>query len=85
MVTPTTDIGSTPPRPPPSSAPVHAGPGPFTQISARLLHHTSPRDLLAPGMIVAAGGMTILTTLSTHSGYVSHVLPAILLIGLGMD
>ncbi|MEG3627470.1 MFS transporter [Streptomyces poriticola] len=55
-----------------------------TQISARLLHHVPPRMLLVPGMLLASGGMMLLTRMTVHSSYASEILPALLLIGLGM-
>ncbi|WP_372464127.1 MFS transporter [Streptomyces pinistramenti] len=55
-----------------------------TQISARLLHHLAPRLLMAPGALLAAAGLFLLTFLTAEPAYVSHVLPAELLVGLGM-
>ncbi|MEU7044386.1 MFS transporter [Streptomyces varsoviensis] len=55
-----------------------------TQISARLLHHLPPRVLMAPGAVLAAVGLFLLTFLTAEPAYVSHVLPAELLVGLGM-
>ncbi|MHC3469124.1 MFS transporter [Streptomyces sp. 7R007] len=55
-----------------------------TQISARLLHHVAPRVLMVPGMVLAAGGMLILTRMTVHSSYATEILPALLLMGLGM-
>ncbi|MFI6347796.1 MFS transporter [Streptomyces sp. NPDC050560] len=55
-----------------------------TQISARLLPHTAPRNLMVPGMLLAAGGLLILTQLTVEAEYATHVLPAELLLGLGM-
>ncbi|MFG2128942.1 MFS transporter [Streptomyces sp. NPDC048751] len=55
-----------------------------TQISARLLPHVAPRMLMVPGMILAAGGMLILTRMTVTSSYTTEILPALLLMGLGM-
>lgn len=55
-----------------------------TQISARLLPHVAPRALMGPGMLLAAGGMLILTRMTVHSSYTTEILPALLLMGLGM-
>ncbi len=55
-----------------------------TQISARLLHHTAPRNLMVPGTILATIGLIILTGLTVEADYATHVLPAMLLLGLGM-
>ncbi|MBC9716565.1 MFS transporter [Streptomyces sp. TRM66268-LWL] len=55
-----------------------------TQIAARLMHHVAPRILMVPGMLLATGGLIILTGLTVHAEYATHVLPAMLLLGLGM-
>jgi EmrB/QacA subfamily drug resistance transporter len=55
-----------------------------TQISARLLPHVPPRLLITPGTLLAAGGMAVLTQLQPDSSYVQVVLPAEIMLGLGM-
>ncbi len=55
-----------------------------TQISARLLQRVAPRMLMVPGMVLAAGGMLILTQMTVDSSYTTEILPALLLMGLGM-
>ncbi|MFJ4683767.1 MFS transporter [Streptomyces sp. NPDC091377] len=55
-----------------------------TQISARLLQHVSPRTLMVPGMLLAAVGMLLLTRITIASDYAAEILPALLLMGLGM-
>ncbi|WP_077797966.1 MFS transporter [Streptomyces sp. JHA26] len=55
-----------------------------TQISARLLRHVGPRMLMAPGMLLASGGMVVLTRMTVHSQYASEILPSLILMGLGM-
>ncbi|MEU6819552.1 MFS transporter [Streptomyces atriruber] len=55
-----------------------------TQIAARLLPRTAPRILMSSGMVLAAAGMVLLSRLTVHAQYVPHVLPALLLLGLGM-
>ncbi|MGW4564511.1 MFS transporter [Streptomyces sp. NPDC004561] len=55
-----------------------------TQISARLLQHVPPRMLMVPGMVLAAGGLLLLTRMTVHSSYTGEILPALLLMGLGM-
>jgi EmrB/QacA subfamily drug resistance transporter len=42
-----------------------------------------PRILIATGMLLGAGGMALLTQVTVTSGYVSAVLPALLILGLG--
>ncbi|MET7600628.1 MFS transporter [Streptomyces sp. NPDC005481] len=55
-----------------------------TQISARLMNRLAPRMLMVPGMVLASAGMVLLTRLEVGSSYASHLLPAMLLMGLGM-
>ncbi|MEU0008664.1 MFS transporter [Streptomyces sp. NPDC006314] len=55
-----------------------------TQISARLLHHVAPRMLMVPGMLLAATGLLLLTRMTVHSSYAGEILPALILMGLGM-
>ncbi|MGW2417599.1 MFS transporter [Streptomyces tubercidicus] len=55
-----------------------------TQISARLLHRIPPRFLMVPGALLAAAGLFTLRYLTAEPAYVAHVLPAMLLVGLGM-
>jgi hypothetical protein len=43
-----------------------------------------PRALIAAGMLLGAGGMAYLTQVTVASGYVSAVLPALLILGLGL-
>ncbi|MFD9322381.1 MFS transporter [Streptomyces sp. NPDC060053] len=55
-----------------------------TQIAARLAPHTAPRRVIVPGLLSAALGMLLLTRIDTDSAYVPHVLPAMVLFGLGL-
>src|SRR5579859_7497884 len=43
-----------------------------------------PRVLIAAGMVLSAGGMAVLTQVTATSSYVSGVLPALLILGLGL-
>jgi MFS family permease len=52
-------------------------------IASRLMPFVPPRALMAPGSLAAAAGMAILISLQVNSGYVTHVLPAEILLGLG--
>jgi EmrB/QacA subfamily drug resistance transporter len=54
------------------------------QVAGRLLPRVSPRVLIVPGLVTAAAAMLLLTTLSAGSGYADRVLPAEILLGLGM-
>src|SRR5262249_61385801 len=53
-------------------------------IASRLMPHVPPRALMVPGALVAAAGMTVLTQLPVSGGYVTHVLPAEILLGIGI-
>ncbi|TMC49988.1 MAG: MFS transporter [Chloroflexi bacterium] len=53
-------------------------------IASRLLPHVPPRALMVPGLLVAAAGMLVLTRLTVDASYVVHILPAEILLGLGM-
>jgi EmrB/QacA subfamily drug resistance transporter len=51
--------------------------------SIALLPRAGPRVLIAAGMLLGTGGMVYLTQVSVTSSYVSGVLPALLILGLG--
>ncbi|MGW7053852.1 MFS transporter [Streptomyces sp. NPDC054887] len=55
-----------------------------TQIGARLMTRVAPRYLMGPGFLVAALGMLLLTQLEIGSSYAGLILPAQVLLGLGM-
>ncbi|WP_059007025.1 MFS transporter [Streptomyces specialis] len=55
-----------------------------TQIGTRLVTRVAPRNLMVPGFLVGAVGMLMLTQLSVDSSYVALILPAQVLLGLGM-
>jgi EmrB/QacA subfamily drug resistance transporter len=55
-----------------------------TQIGTRLMTRVAPRLLMGPGFLVAALGMLLLTRLEIGSSYAAVLLPAMLLLGLGM-
>jgi EmrB/QacA subfamily drug resistance transporter len=48
-----------------------------------LMRRTGPRPLAPTGMLLAAIGLAVLTRIGVHSTYASHVLPSLLIIGLG--
>jgi len=55
-----------------------------TTTSTLLLGRLGPRPLIVLGMALGAGGMALLTRLGPHSAYASDILPALLLIGIGL-
>ncbi|MGP3685758.1 MFS transporter [Streptomyces sp. IBSNAI002] len=55
-----------------------------TQIGARLTTRVAPRNLMAPGFLVAAVGLAILSQIKVDSSYAAIVLPGMLVMGLGL-
>jgi len=53
-------------------------------IASRLMDTVVPRALVAPGLLVAAGGLALLTQLTPSSGYLTVIMPAEVLVGLGI-
>ncbi|MGA2930544.1 MAG: MFS transporter [Acidimicrobiales bacterium] len=52
--------------------------------ASRLLPRFGPRALLTGGLLMATGGLVLFGTLDVHSAYVSTVLPAEVVVSLGM-
>ncbi len=52
--------------------------------SASLLPRVGPRPLMTAGMVLAAAGAVLLTRLTVDAGYAAAVLPALILIGVGL-
>ncbi|MFF7245256.1 MFS transporter [Embleya sp. NPDC008237] len=55
-----------------------------TQIGARLMTRVPARLLMGPGFLTAGVGMLLLTQIEVGSSYVGLILPAQILLGLGM-
>ena len=55
-----------------------------TLMSTRILPRTGPRPLVPTGMVMAGISMLLLTRVGVHTGYATHVLPAIVLMGAGL-
>ncbi len=53
-------------------------------VSGRLLPVVRPRVLVVPGLLAAGLAMLLLTTLDSRSGYATRVLPAEIVLGLGL-
>jgi predicted MFS family arabinose efflux permease len=49
-----------------------------------LMPRFGPRPLAPTGMILAAGGLALLTRIGVHSSYATAVLPSLLMMGLGL-
>jgi EmrB/QacA subfamily drug resistance transporter len=54
------------------------------QLGSRLLPRVAPRVLIAGGLVIAASGLAVLTQLDPHSAYLTSILPAEILVGVGM-
>jgi EmrB/QacA subfamily drug resistance transporter len=55
-----------------------------TTSSTQLLPRMGPRPLMTVGMVLAAAGSVVLAQLGVHSSYAAHVLPALILVGIGL-
>jgi EmrB/QacA subfamily drug resistance transporter len=53
-------------------------------IAGVLMPRVPARWIMAPGALTAAAGMLILTQIQVDSGYLTHVLPAEILLGIGI-
>jgi EmrB/QacA subfamily drug resistance transporter len=54
------------------------------QIVARIITRTGPRPLMPVGMVIVSVGMLVFTQLGLGSGYATHILPGLILCGIGM-
>jgi len=52
-------------------------------VNTRILARTGPRPLIPTGMFLAAIGLALLTRIEVDGGYATHVLPSLVLIGVG--
>jgi Na+/melibiose symporter-like transporter len=55
-----------------------------TLSTSVLLARVGPRPLISTGMLLAAGGMVLLAQLAVDSTYAAHVLPGLLVSGVGI-
>ena len=55
-----------------------------TTVQTRLLPRLGARKLIATGMMLGLAAMLVFTRLEPGGGYAMHVLPGLLLIGVGM-
>jgi EmrB/QacA subfamily drug resistance transporter len=53
-------------------------------IASRLLPRVAPRQIMVPGLLIAAGALAYLTRIEVGSSYLLHVMPSLLFLGLGM-
>lgn len=55
-----------------------------TTVPSVLLPRIGPKLVVSSGFLVAAAGMAWLTQIGLHTGYATHILPALILLGLGL-
>jgi EmrB/QacA subfamily drug resistance transporter len=55
-----------------------------TTVQTRILHRTGAKPLVVTGMTLGIVAMILFTQLTVHGAYASHVLPGLLLTGVGM-
>ena len=53
-------------------------------VVAQLLPKVGPKPLMVPGMVMAVVGMLLLTQITPETAYWTHVLPALLLMSVGL-
>ncbi|AHH16536.1 putative drug resistant transporter [Nocardia nova SH22a] len=55
-----------------------------TTVPSLLLPKVGPKIVVGAGFLIAAAGMVWLTRIGLDTGYASHILPALILLGLGL-
>ncbi|MGB6182193.1 MAG: DHA2 family efflux MFS transporter permease subunit [Rhodococcus sp. (in: high G+C Gram-positive bacteria)] len=55
-----------------------------TMATSVILPRFGPRILMAVGMLIASGGMALLAQISIDSTYAAHILPALMIMGVGI-
>ncbi len=55
-----------------------------TMIARHLLGHVTPRAVAVVGLVLAAGGAVLLSTAGAGTAYATGVMPALLVVGLGV-
>jgi EmrB/QacA subfamily drug resistance transporter len=53
-------------------------------LAARLVDRFTPKPVLVTGLLIATAGFVVLTGVSGHGDYASHVLPAMVALGVGL-
>jgi EmrB/QacA subfamily drug resistance transporter len=52
-------------------------------LASRLVDRFTPKPILVAGLLIATGGYALLARVTGHGDYASHVLPAMLVLGVG--
>ncbi|HWE09176.1 MAG TPA: DHA2 family efflux MFS transporter permease subunit [Solirubrobacteraceae bacterium] len=53
-------------------------------VASRFVDRFTPKPILIAGLLISSGGFVLLTSVSGHGDYASHVLPAMIILGIGM-
>ena len=53
-------------------------------VASRFVDRFTPKPILVAGLLISTGGFVFLTSVSGHGDYASHVLPAMIILGVGM-
>lgn len=53
-------------------------------LASRFVDRFTPKPVLVAGLFVATAGFVLLTRISGHGDYASHVLPAMIVLGVGL-
>ena len=52
-------------------------------VASQFVERFTPKPILVAGLLIATGGFVLLTSVSGHGDYASHVLPAMIILGVG--
>ncbi len=52
-------------------------------VASKFVDRFRPKPVLVAGLLIATGGFVLLTSVSGHGDYGSHVLPAMIVLGVG--
>jgi EmrB/QacA subfamily drug resistance transporter len=53
-------------------------------VASRFVDRFGPKPILVAGLLISTGGFVFLTNVSGHGDYASHVVPAMIVLGVGM-
>ncbi|HET7050011.1 MAG TPA: MFS transporter [Solirubrobacteraceae bacterium] len=53
-------------------------------VASRFVDRFTPKPILVAGLLISTAGFVVLTTVSGHGDYGTHVVPAMIILGVGM-